>query len=118
MEKTKTKRSTILPIIRLTPAEKEQIKKDYLASPFTTQSAYVRYTLLKSGNAEKGNEEVEGILLLGSFADKMKVLSRHFVEFFRFKKEENNGQLSEEEAQFFKLLLKSIQEINAQFDKK
>ena len=52
MKKTNNKRSTTLPLIRLTPAEKEQIKQDYLASRFTNYSAYVRYQLLASGRAE------------------------------------------------------------------
>lgn len=118
MQKTTQKRSARLPFVRLTPEEKEQIRKDYLASPFTNQSAYMRYKLLDLGDIKTERDKMKIVLLLGSYVDRMKELSRHFVEFYRFRKEENNGKLPEEDAQFFALILKSIQEINAQFDKR
>jgi len=118
MQKTTPKRSARLPFVRLTQEEKEQFENDYLASSFTSKSAYLRYKLLESEDAGISNKELEEVLLLGSFVDEMKVLSKHFVEFFHFRKEENNGQLSKEETQYFTLILKSIQEMTTQFDKR
>lgn len=117
MKKTNNKRSTTLPLIRLTPAEKEQIKQDYLASQFTNYSAYIRYQLLASGRSETANREMKIVLLLGSIADEMKVLSDHFVQLVQLRKEVTSEKIPKEEALHLSKILKSIQQINFQFKK-
>ena len=73
--------------------EKEQIKQDYLASRFTNYSAYVRYQLLASGRAETADREMKIVLLLGSIADEMKVLSDHFIQLVQLRKEKTSEKM-------------------------
>jgi len=117
MEKTTTKRNARLPFVRITSAEKEQIKKDYLASPFTSQSAYLRYKLLGLGDAKTAKKEMEVVLLMGIVADEMKGLSEQIIQLVRLRKAETSDQVSPEEAYHLSKMIKSIQEINTQFNK-
>jgi len=64
MSQKKEKRTTVLPVVRVSPSEKEAIRKSYLSSSFSNQSSFIRSILLGTCNLSEAELRLQKELLL------------------------------------------------------
>ena len=108
MSKTKEKRIAVLPLIRVTPTEKAQIKNIFSTSNFPTQSAFIRARLLEREtimDQEKAlKEELQVVELLANFEK----IEAHVSQLARTRKRIKTNKQDKEEL----LLLAAILQIS------
>lgn len=118
MNKKKQTRSAVLPLVRVTPAEKKQIQKASVASPFANQSSFIRAKLLEKERQLDKIEAFNEVILMGKIADLLNILGGEIVNIIKLRKQEGSMKMSKKERQLFKEVLKKIQEAQSEFIKK
>lgn len=108
----------VLPLIRVTPEEKKQIKETYLASPFPNQSAFIRAKLLDEKHKLIAVEVFGEVLLMGEIADLLNTIGERIVQIIKLRKEEGTSKMNKKETQLFAEILKNIQQVQSNLLKK
>ncbi len=112
----KEKRSTVLPVIRVSPSEKEAIKKAYLASSYANQSTFIRSTLLEKSSLTVNEKRLQAELTAGKIYKETTKIEAQILKMVQELKIKEGGQLNKKHLLPYAKLLQSIKIIKAQLN--
>ena len=113
---TNEKRSTVLPVIRVSPSEKEAIKQAYLSSSYANQSTFIRSTLLEKSVTTTGEKQLERELLFGKIYGELEKIETQILQMVRALKVKQGAQLDKKSLLPHAKMLQCIKKIKKQLD--
>lgn len=93
MRQTKEKRTKVLPVIRVTPNEKEAIKNAFLTSPYANQSAFIRSRLLQNDQLNDAEKRLQEEVLFGEIFNAIEKIEQQIQQMAAAKKREQGDQM-------------------------
>lgn len=93
MQQTKEKRTAVLPVIRVSPNEKEAIKNAFLNSPYANQSAFIRSRLLQDPRLNDAEKRLQEELLFGEIYTAIEKIEGQIQQIVAEKKRTQGDQI-------------------------
>jgi len=118
MHKVKEKRSTVLPVVRVSPSEKEAIKQAYLSSSFSNQSSFIRATLLEMTPNLEAEKRLQEELLSGKIYEEVDKMEARILQMVQEIKVKEGGKLDKKKLFPHAKLMQSIKIIKEQLNEK
>ena len=114
--KINEKRSTVLPVIRVSPSEKRAIKRAFLSSSYANQSSFIRSTILEKTVTTVGEERLEKEILFSKIFEEVEKIEAQILQMVQELKIKEGGQLNKKHLLPYAKLLQSIKTIKAQLN--
>ena len=118
LHQTKEKRTTVLPVVRVSLSEKEAIKQAYLSSSFSNQSAFIRSTLLEKSPSTVAEKRLQEELISGTIFTEVRKMETRILQMVKELKEEEGPKLDKKKLLPHAKLLQSIKKIMEQLNEK
>ena len=112
-----TNRTENLPMIRLTPMEKNQVLEEYEETFHQTLADFVREKLFSKEITVYNKRKVDALLKLGDFRGRLIELEEGIIEIAKAVIGKNDKQLQSDDTQLLEELLRELVTINESLDK-
>ena len=112
------KRSTVLPVVRVSPSEKKAIKQAYLSSSYSNQSAFIRSALLEKSLNTEAEKRLQDELIAGKIFGEVEKMEAEILQMVRELKVKEGAKIPKKRLLPYAKLLQCVKIIKEKLNEK
>jgi len=109
------KRTTVLPVIRVSPSEKKAIKEAFLSSSFPSQSAFIRYKVLTTAEKKDSSVALKEELRKADLLDSLQKIEATILQITKLRNLKKEKEADRKELLLYASVIQTSRLIQSQF---